>query len=349
MTWNATTFARTTAPACAPSLGLISVTWCVSMGPGAGAHGGEVVALGTLAEIEANKKSLTGQYMAGRRQIEVPSDRTPPFTHWLKLVGAQGNNLKSVSLDLPIGLLTCITGVSGSGKSTLINDTLYAAVARHLYGSAAEPAPYTMRDRITAIIAILLLALLAATTYWYSQTSRLGGLANPVSREGPDVVVDGAALTQFDAEGRAISRLIGERVTHYPSDDRVEVIRPRMVSLRADQPQIDAKAEHARVEDSGARVILTGDVTLVRAPGSDGEPPMRLNTERLVALPDTEQFSTDLPVEIERGGSRINAVGMDYDNIKRTVKLRSHESSITAVACVKRTVGFSGLEQEEGI
>ncbi|MET0731908.1 MAG: excinuclease ABC subunit UvrA [Casimicrobiaceae bacterium] len=118
----------------------------VDMGPGAGAHGGEVVALGTLAEIEANKKSLTGQYMAGRRQIEIPSDRTPPFTHWLKLVGAQGNNLKSVTLDLPIGLLTCITGVSGSGKSTLVNDTLYAAVARHLYGSAAEPAPYTMLE-----------------------------------------------------------------------------------------------------------------------------------------------------------------------------------------------------------
>jgi excinuclease ABC subunit A len=118
----------------------------VDMGPGAGAHGGEVVALGTLAEIEANKKSLTGQYMAGRRQIEIPSDRTPPFTHWLKLVGAQGNNLKSVTLDLPIGLLTCITGVSGSGKSTLVNDTLYAAVARHLYGSAAEPALYTMLE-----------------------------------------------------------------------------------------------------------------------------------------------------------------------------------------------------------
>ncbi len=118
----------------------------VDMGPGAGAHGGEVIARGTLAEIEANDNSLTGQYMAGRREIEIPSDRTPPFTHWLKLVGAQGNNLKDVTLDLPIGLLTCITGVSGSGKSTLINDTLYAAVARHLYGSAAEPAQYTMLE-----------------------------------------------------------------------------------------------------------------------------------------------------------------------------------------------------------
>ncbi|MCU0769367.1 MAG: excinuclease ABC subunit UvrA, partial [Burkholderiaceae bacterium] len=114
----------------------------VDMGPGAGAHGGEVIAHGTLAEIEANERSLTGQYLAGRRQIEVPADRTPPFTHWLKLSGAAGNNLKNVTLDLPIGLLTCVTGVSGSGKSTLINDTLYAAVARHLYGSAAEPAAY---------------------------------------------------------------------------------------------------------------------------------------------------------------------------------------------------------------
>ena len=120
--------------------------YIVDMGPGAGAHGGQVVARGTLDEIVANSKSLTGQYMAGRRQIEVPADRTPPFTHWLKLIGAHGNNLKDVTLDLPVGLLTCITGVSGSGKSTLVNDTLYAAVARHLYGSAAEPAPYTMLE-----------------------------------------------------------------------------------------------------------------------------------------------------------------------------------------------------------
>ena len=180
-----------------------------------------------------------------------------------------------------------------------------------------------MRDRITAIIAILLLVLLAGSTYWYSQTSRLNDLANPVSREGPDVVVDGAAMTQFDAEGRATSKLVGDRVTHYPSDDRVEVIRPRLISLRADQPQLDAKADHARVEESGARVVLTGDVTLLRAASKDGEAPMRLTTQKLIALPDTEQFSTDAPVEIERGGSSIRAVGMDYDNIKRSVKFRS--------------------------
>jgi lipopolysaccharide export system protein LptC len=180
-----------------------------------------------------------------------------------------------------------------------------------------------MRDRITAIIAILLLAALAGSTYWYSQTSRINALASPVSREGPDVVVDGAALTQFDIEGWATNKLMGERVTHFPADDRVEVIRPRLISLRANQPQTDATAKHAKVEEGGARVLLTGDVTLIRAAGKDGEPPMRLRTEKLVVLPDTEQFSTDAPIEIERGESRITAVGMDYDNVKRTVKFRS--------------------------
>lgn len=195
-----------------------------------------------------------------------------------------------------------------------------------------------MRDRITAIIAVLLLLLLAGTTYWYSQSTRFSALSNPVSREGADTVVDGVTLTQFDAQGRAVNRLIGERVTHYPSDDRAEVIRPRLVSLRADQPQIDAKANHARVEDSGGRVILTGDVTVIRAAGEDGAPPMRLTTQKLVVLPDTEQFSTDAPVLIERGSSRISAVGMDFDNIKRTVKFRSK---------VQGTVEPGGMQRGE--
>lgn len=180
-----------------------------------------------------------------------------------------------------------------------------------------------MRDRITALIAVLLLALLAGTTYWYSQVARLSDLANPVSREGPDVVVDGATLTQFDAQGRATSKLIGARITHYPSDDRAEVTRPRMISLRGDQPQLDAQANHARVEQGGARVVLTGDVSVVRAAGADGEPPMRLTTEKLVALPDVEQYTTDAPALIERGGSAIRSVGMEYDNIKRTLKFHS--------------------------
>ena len=115
----------------------------VDMGPGAGEHGGRIVAAGTPREIAASTESLTGQYLSGARAIPVPTRRKAPAPdQWLTLSGASGNNLKDVELRLPAGLLTCVTGVSGSGKSTLINDTLYRALAQRLYGSAAEPAPY---------------------------------------------------------------------------------------------------------------------------------------------------------------------------------------------------------------
>jgi excinuclease ABC subunit A len=114
----------------------------IDMGPGAGVHGGEVIATGTPDQIERHATSLTGAYLSGRCEIAVPPARVRPGLHWLKLAGASGNNLKGVDLELPVGLLVCVTGVSGSGKSTLINDTLVAAVARALYGSAQEPAPF---------------------------------------------------------------------------------------------------------------------------------------------------------------------------------------------------------------
>ncbi|MBL8502433.1 MAG: excinuclease ABC subunit UvrA [Rhodocyclaceae bacterium] len=119
----------------------------VDMGPGAGEHGGRIVAEGTPAEIAAHPDSLTGAYLSGRRAIALPKKRrAPDATRRLRILGARGNNLRQVSVDLPVGLFTCITGVSGSGKSTLINDTLYAAAARHLYGSSAEPAPFEAID-----------------------------------------------------------------------------------------------------------------------------------------------------------------------------------------------------------
>ncbi|MBU1441247.1 MAG: excinuclease ABC subunit UvrA [Gammaproteobacteria bacterium] len=153
----------------------------IDMGPGAGVHGGRVMAQGTYAEVAANAESLTGQYLSGTRKIVVPERRTP----WLpvvakaafnegrkasrfppspaaerraareaahlasqtalqeiRVVSASGNNLKNVSVAFPVGLLTCVTGVSGSGKSTLVNDTLYSAVARTLYRAHDEPAPH---------------------------------------------------------------------------------------------------------------------------------------------------------------------------------------------------------------
>ncbi len=180
-----------------------------------------------------------------------------------------------------------------------------------------------MRDRITAIVAILLLATLAGVTYWFSQSGRYGSLAAPVSRGGPDFVVNGVTLTDFDASGRATNRLFAEKMTHYAADDRAELQRPHYVSLRPDQPQLEARAQKALVEGGGERVTLTGNVVLTRAPGEKGEAPMRLLTEKLVALPDLERYSTDAPVEMDQGGSVIQSVGMDYDNLKRVVKFHS--------------------------
>ena len=144
---------------------------CIDMGPGAGVHGGRVMAQGTAAQIEANPASLTGRYMSGALRIEVPAQRRPwqiqhsrsvtaaaPATNVfgslppsvvhsaakqsLTVVGASGHNLQNVTVEFPVGLLTCVTGVSGSGKSTLVNDTLHAAVAKQIHRAHEEPAAH---------------------------------------------------------------------------------------------------------------------------------------------------------------------------------------------------------------
>jgi excinuclease ABC subunit A len=115
----------------------------LDMGPGAGEHGGRVVAQGTPKELEANSASLTGQYLSGARRIDLGTRRpVGPEQDWLRILGARGNNLKNVDLAIPAGRLVCITGVSGSGKSTLINDTLATAVAQKLHRAQTEPAPF---------------------------------------------------------------------------------------------------------------------------------------------------------------------------------------------------------------
>ena len=122
---------------------ILTADYVVDMGPGAGEHGGIVIAQGAPDVIRSSDASLTGQYLSGRLEIAIPAKRIPPVDDcWLSITGATGNNLKQVSLNLPVGLFVCVTGVSGSGKSTLVNETLYHAVARHLYGSNVEPAPY---------------------------------------------------------------------------------------------------------------------------------------------------------------------------------------------------------------
>ncbi len=115
----------------------------VDLGPGAGIHGGRVVAQGSVQQVLQAPESVTGQYLAGTQTIDVPSQRTKPEPgRELVIRGATGNNLNGLDVSLPVGLLTCVTGVSGSGKSTLINNTLYPAMARHLHSSRQQPAPH---------------------------------------------------------------------------------------------------------------------------------------------------------------------------------------------------------------
>ncbi len=119
---------------------ILQADYVVDIGPGAGIHGGEIIAQGSPDDILANPNSLTGQYLSGARQIPLPKKRRAPQKgHALKIIGATENNLQNVSAEVPIGLLTCITGVSGSGKSTLIIDTLYAAAARKLNNARVHP------------------------------------------------------------------------------------------------------------------------------------------------------------------------------------------------------------------
>ncbi|CAN5618647.1 excinuclease ABC subunit UvrA [soil metagenome] len=137
----------------------------IDMGPGAGVHGGRVMAQGTPQDVAANPESLTGKYLSRTLRIAVPKERVKAVVRpaeageeggddsasgLLRIVNARGNNLKKVSVDIPVGLLTCVTGVSGSGKSTLVNDTLYATVARKLYNSHAEPEPVDAIEGIAA-------------------------------------------------------------------------------------------------------------------------------------------------------------------------------------------------------
>lgn len=125
---------------------MLSADYVIDIGPGAGVHGGNVVAAGTPQEVMDNPDSLTGQYLSGKREISIPEERIPHSGKVFSISGATSNNLKDVHVEIPVGLMTCVTGVSGSGKSTLINDTLYKILAREINRSSVIPAAYKSHE-----------------------------------------------------------------------------------------------------------------------------------------------------------------------------------------------------------
>jgi lipopolysaccharide export system protein LptC len=177
-----------------------------------------------------------------------------------------------------------------------------------------------MRDRLTTIIAILLLAAVTATSYWYARTLRMPKSITVTAPGTPDFEADKLVITQFDAEGRAKSKLFADRLLHYTENDNVDLTSPRLVSLRPDQPQIEVRAQRAQLENAGEKVHLHGKVDVRRAAFGD-TPALRVTTDYLLAIPDLDRYSTDRPVEVERGAARIQADrGMQLDNIARTAQ-----------------------------
>jgi excinuclease ABC subunit A len=132
-----------------------SADWIIDLGPGAGLHGGEVIAEGPLEAILANPDSLTGAYLSRRKQVPMPETRRAGSGKWLKVIGAAANNLKNLSVAIPLGRLVCITGVSGSGKSTLMVDILYNALARQLHGAHTQAGPYERIEGVEYIDKII--------------------------------------------------------------------------------------------------------------------------------------------------------------------------------------------------
>jgi lipopolysaccharide export system protein LptC len=194
-----------------------------------------------------------------------------------------------------------------------------------------------MRDRLTTIIAIVLLAAVTATSYWYARTLRMPKSISVTAPGTPDFEADKLVITQFDAEGRAKNKLFADRLLHYTENDNVDLTSPRLVSLRPDQPQIEVRAQRAQLENAGEKVHLHGEVDVRRA-AFDDTPALRVTTDYLLALPDVDRYSTDRPVEVERGAARIRADGgMQLDNIARTARFDGNVRMLLPPAAPKDT------------
>jgi len=179
-----------------------------------------------------------------------------------------------------------------------------------------------MGERIASWFAIALMLGVLGTSYWYGQQLR-ATIAGESGRIGAiDFFAENIALTGFDAQGRPRYRLFADRMTHYASSDDVDMIRPRLLSMRADQPRVETTAESAHAQNNGETIQMHGNVTLTRA-AAGRLPSLRMYTDTLSARPDEDRLWTDAPVRMESGHTRLQAHGMEYDNVARRVLLRA--------------------------
>ncbi len=182
-----------------------------------------------------------------------------------------------------------------------------------------------LRDRITAGLGIGVLATVAAMSYYYSIHSETEALRAEIFRESPDFTSTNIALTQFRPDGTAERRIFADYAEHY-EDGRMTSIRPRLVTLSVDEPQIKASADTGISTDSGETVNFIGNVIVTRA-GDHENAPMRFETEQLTVFPDTEIFETDAPVKLVNGADVTTGIGMTFDNVERTVNIHSNVKS----------------------
>ena len=179
-----------------------------------------------------------------------------------------------------------------------------------------------MGERIASWFAIVLVAAVLATSYWYAQTLRSGTTVETGRIGAVDFFAQNIALTGFDSLGRARYRLFADRMTHFGNSDDADLENPRLVSLRPDQPLVQATARYAHATNNAQTVQMRGNVVITRAAAPDRDA-MRMQTEELMAIPDEDRFWTDEPVRLESGASVTTARGMDFDNIARRVQLHS--------------------------
>lgn len=185
-----------------------------------------------------------------------------------------------------------------------------------------------LRDRITAGIGAGVLLVLVASSYYYSIRTEIDANQAFIDRDAPDFIAHNISVTEFTKDGSADRRVFAEYAEHY-ADGRMSSIKPRMVTLSADKPQVRATADTGQSMDGGETFTFSGNVLVTRA-GDINEPPMRFSTPFATVYPDTSRLETSAPVVLERGADITTGIGITLDNVDRTVNIHTNVKSIFA-------------------